>query len=76
MPNGKEGADKYYIAYLNGGFKPLYITIKNIELYTNRMDVLVNDNELLKCIEIWKKIEALFNKIASSKRGLHNIFTS
>ena len=52
MPNGKEGADKYYIAYLNGGFKPLYITIKNIELYTNRMDVLVNDNELLYIVII------------------------
>ena len=37
-----------YIAYLNGGFKPLYVTVKNIELYTNCTDVLANDNELLK----------------------------
>ena len=26
---GEHGANKYYIGYLNGGFKPLYITIKN-----------------------------------------------
>ena len=26
------------------------------------MDVLANDNELLKYVEIWNKIEALFNK--------------
>ena len=37
------------------------------------MDVLANDNELLKYIEIWNKIEALFNEIAFNKRGLHNI---
>ena len=61
-PYGKQGANKYYIAYLNGGFKPLYISIKNIETYTNRMYVLANDNELLKYIEVWNKIEALFNK--------------
>ena len=33
-PYGKKGANKYYIAYLSGGFKPLHI-IKDIKLYTN-----------------------------------------
>ena len=64
---GERGANKYYIAYLNGGFKPLYISIKNIELYTNRMDVLANDNELSIYIEIWNEIEALFNKKINRK---------
>ena len=68
-PYGKQGANKYYIAYLTGGFKPMYITIKNIELYTNRMDILANDNELLKYIEIWSKIEVLLNEIAFNKEG-------
>ena len=68
-PYGKQGANKYYIAYLTGGFKPMYITIKNIELYTNRMDILANDNELLKYIEIWNKIEVLLNEIAFNKEG-------
>ena len=62
IPYGEYGANKYYITYSNGGFKPLYITIKNLKLYTNRMNALANDNELLKYIEIWNKIEALFNK--------------
>ena len=66
-PYGEQGANKYYIAYLNGGFKPLYITIKNIKLYTNDMNVLANDDELLKHIEIWNKIEALFNKKFNKK---------
>ena len=47
----------------------MYITIKNIELYTNRMDILANDNELLKYIEIWSKIEVLLNEIAFNKEG-------
>ena len=34
MPYGKKGANKYYIAHLSGGFKPLHI-IKDIKLYTN-----------------------------------------
>ena len=68
-PYGKQGANKYYIAYLTGGFKPMYITIKNIELYTNRMDILANDNELLKYIEIWSKIEVLLNEIEFNKEG-------
>ena len=40
------------------------------------MDVLANDNELLKYIEIWKKMEALFNEIASNKRGLHSVLAN
>ena len=31
---GEYGANKYYMTYLNDGFKPLYITNKNIKLYT------------------------------------------
>ena len=34
------------------------------------MNVLANDNELLKCIAIWNKIEALFNKKFNKKRVL------
>ena len=34
------------------------------------MNVLANDNELLKYIEIWNKIETLFNKIFN-KKGFH-----
>ena len=54
------------IAYC-GGFKPLYITIKNIKLYTNDMNVLANDNELLKYSEMWNKIETLFHKKFNKK---------
>ena len=40
------------------------------------MDVLTNDNELLKYIEIWNKIEALsnrsaFNEVALNKKRFH-----
>ena len=35
------------------------------------MNVLVNDNELLKYIEIWNKIEALFNK-KFNKKGFYS----
>ena len=53
IPYGEHGANKYYIAYLSGGFKPLHnIIIRDIKLYTNHMNVLGNDNELLKYIEI------------------------
>ena len=52
VPYGEQGANKYYIAYLNGGLTPLHIIIKDIKLYTNYMSVLANDNELLKYIEI------------------------
>ena len=57
-----------YITYLSGGFRPLHIIIENIKLYTDRMIFLANDNELLKYIEIWNKIEALFNKKFNKKR--------
>ena len=49
---GKHGANKYYISCLSNGFKPLCINIKNIKLYTNHLNVLANDNELLKYIKI------------------------
>ena len=70
-PYGKHGANKYYIAYLSNGFKPFYINIKNIKLYANRMDVLANDNKLLKYIEIWNKIESLYNEVTLNKKGFH-----
>ena len=47
-------------AFLSGGFKPLHIFIKNIKLYTN-------DNGLLKHIEIWNKVESLFNEKLNKK---------
>ena len=68
---GEYGANKCYIAYLNGGFKPLYITIKNIKLYTNHMNVLASGNELLKYIEKWNNVEALFNK-KFNKKGFYS----
>ena len=43
---GKHGANKYYISYLSNSFK--HSNIKNIKLYTNRMNVLANENELLR----------------------------
>ena len=60
-----------YIAYLSGGFRPLHIIIKNIKLYTDHMNVLANDNELLKYTEKWNKIEALINK-KFNKKGFYN----
>ena len=60
---GEAGANKYYIGYEGStGFRPLHIIIKNIKLHTDRINVLANDNELLKHIEIWNKIKALINK--------------
>ena len=56
---GEQGANKYYIAYLSDG---LHIIIKNIKFHTDHMNVLPNDNELLKYIEIWNKIKALLYK--------------
>ena len=72
-PHGEYGANKYYIAYLSGGFKPLHIIIKDIKLYTNHMNVLANDNELLKYIEIWNKIEFLSNKNLIKKGFIVNV---
>ena len=47
-PYGEQGANRYYIAYLNGGLGPLHIIIKDIKLYTNHMNILADDN-----MEIW-----------------------
>ena len=47
-PHGERGANKYYIAYLNGGLRSLHSIIKDIKLYTNHMNILAADNELLK----------------------------
>ena len=56
-PYGEEGANKYYLGYVGStGFRPLHTIIKNIKLHTDRMNVLANDNELLKYIEVWNKI--------------------
>ena len=61
-PHGKQGVNKYYIGYVGcTGIRPLHIIIKNIKLYIDHMNVLATDNELLKQVEIWNKIEALFN---------------
>ena len=72
-PYGKQGGNKYYIVYLNGGFKPLRIDIKNTEFHTNNMNVLANNNELLKYIEIWNKslysMKLHTTELHSIKRG-------
>ena len=71
-PYGKEGANKYYIGYVGSiGFRPLHIIIKKIKLYTNHMNVLADNKELLKYIEIWDKIVDLFNE-KHTKRVLYN----
>ena len=62
-PYGEEGADKYYIGYLNGGLRPLHIIIMNIKLYTDNMNVLANNNELLK----YGTRLSLFNGVALIK---------
>ena len=36
------------------------------------MNLLANDNELLKYIEIWNKIVVLFDGVAFNKKGFHN----
>ena len=69
-PYGKKGGNNYHIVYLSG-FRPLHIIIKNIKLYTALMNVLANDNELLKYTEIWNKIETLFNK-KFNKKGFYS----
>ena len=70
-PYGEYGANKCYIAYLNGGFRPLHIIMKDRKLNTNNINILTNDNELLKYIEIRSKIEALFNGIAFNGLALN-----
>ena len=62
-PHSEKGAKKYYVGYIGCiGFRPLHIIIKDIKLYTNHMNVLGNNNELLKYIKIWNKIKASLNK--------------
>ena len=71
-PYGEQGGNKYDIAYFNGSLRPLHFIIKDIKLYTNHMNVLANDNGLLKYIEIWNKIEALFNKKEFHSKPVYN----
>ena len=71
IPHGEQDANNYYIGYLSGGLRPLHIIIKNIKSYTNRMNILANEYELLKYIKIWNKIEALLNK-KFNKKGLYS----
>ena len=67
-PYDKEGANKYYIRYAGStGFRPLHIIIKKVKLYTNHRNVLADNKELLKYIEIWDKIADLFNKTHNEK---------
>ena len=69
-PSREQRSCKYYIGYQRGtGFRPLHIIIKKIKLYTNHMNVLADNDELLKYIEIWNKIQAFFNKIFNIKKG-------
>ena len=49
----------------------MHIIIKQIKLYTNHINVLADNDELLKYIKIWYKIKALFNN-KFNKKGLHN----
>ena len=65
---GKEGANKYYIGYVGStGFRPLHMII----VYTNRINVLADNKELLKNIKMWDKTVDLFNK-KHNKRVLYN----
>ena len=65
----EQGSYKYYVGYLGGtGLRPLHIIIKKIKSFTNQMNVLADNDELLKYIKIWNKIEPLF-----IKRGFYNI---
>ena len=62
-PYGEESANKYYIVYVEcTGIRPLHIIIKNIKFYTDHVNVLAFDKGVLKYVEVWNKIEALFNK--------------
>ena len=55
---------------MHDDFRPLHIIVKEIKLYTDYI-FLANNKELLKQIEIWKKIEDLFNE-KFNKRELYN----
>ena len=72
-PYGEYGANKYHISYLIGGLRPLHIiTIKNIKLYTNHINVLTNDNKLLNYIEIWNNIGKIWKKRFHSESIYNN----
>ena len=64
-PYGNKGANKYYVGYLNDGFKQLNIVIKDTELCANNMHILADPANFLKYIEIWAKMVFLFNKDTS-----------
>ena len=71
-PYDEHGANKYFIGYFNSGFKPLHVVIKNTESHPNNMNVLANNNELLKYIEMGNKIESLFNGVALNGIGFNS----
>ena len=65
IPCGKQGANKYYVGYLNDNFRPLNIVIEDTELCANNMHVLTDHTKFLKYVEIWNRIVSLFNKSTS-----------
>ena len=67
---GKQRAYKYYAGSLQGGFIPLYIVIPQKNSYTDDMNILANDKEFSKYIEMWNKIKDLFKNL-SNKRDLY-----
>ena len=74
---GKLGAYKHYIGYNHDeGSRPLYIVIPQINLYTNYMNILVNDKEFLKYIEIWDKIKNLFKKLFKKRFDSEPIYNN
>ena len=62
-PCGKQGANKYYVGYLNDNFRPLNIVINH---------VLTDRAKFLKYVEIWNRIVSLFNK-SPSRNFKYNI---
>ena len=60
-PYGNKSANKYYVGYLNDGFKQLNIVNKDTELCANNMHILATPANFLKYIEIWAKVVFLFN---------------
>ena len=67
-PHGEYSADKYYIAYLSGGLRPLHIIIKDIKLYTNHMNVLAD--ELLNTLKYRIRLSLYLKKI--NKKGFYS----
>ena len=62
-PYFNKGANKYYVGYLNDGFKELNIFIKDTEQCVTH--ILPGSANFLKYIEICDKIVSLFNKNTS-----------